>query len=149
MNIPKGPEIKLPKFSRKGKDREKGEAVARAAAPAARKRPSVEMPPFANDLYRDLRDRNLLIPVVVLLVALIAVPVLLRSSADPAAPAAVPVVPVEPIASVPVVPAEPAPAAASTIDDDSVSSIASALGVGVRNCWSKGLLCLRASRRLR
>ena len=32
-------------------------------------------PQFLNDVYRDLRDRNLLLPVVVLLIALVAVPV--------------------------------------------------------------------------
>ena len=39
---------------------------------------------FFNDLYRDLRDRRLLIPVVALLVAIIAVPFLLGGGSEPA-----------------------------------------------------------------
>ncbi len=41
---------------------------------------------FAGDLFRDLRDRRLLIPVVALVVALIAVPMLLSRSESPAVP---------------------------------------------------------------
>jgi hypothetical protein len=50
----------------------------------------LEPPKFLSDLYRDLRDRRLLIPVAGLLVAIVAVPVLLKSgsSAAPPAPAA-------------------------------------------------------------
>lgn len=47
------------------------------------------MPRFLDNLYRDMRDRRLLLPALALLVALIAVPVLLKSSpATPAPPAA-------------------------------------------------------------
>jgi hypothetical protein len=49
------------------------------------------MPTFVKDLYRDLRDRRLLLPAVALLIGLIAVPVLLStssSSTPPPAPAA-------------------------------------------------------------
>jgi hypothetical protein len=47
-------------------------------------------PRFFNDLYRDLRDRRLLLPSLALIVALIAVPVLLLKPAEPApAPPAV------------------------------------------------------------
>ena len=47
-------------------------------------------PQFLNDVYRDLRDRHLLLPAVALLIALVAVPVLLKSKEEPApAPAAV------------------------------------------------------------
>ena len=46
----------------------------------------IETPQFVNDVYRDLRDRHLLIPAVVLLIALIAVPLLLKSSSEPAVP---------------------------------------------------------------
>lgn len=42
----------------------------------------VKMPPFFKDLYSDLRDRHLLPLVVVLLVAIVAVPFLLKAS-DP------------------------------------------------------------------
>jgi hypothetical protein len=47
---------------------------------------NVKPPRFLNDLYRDLRDRHLLLPAVALLVALIAVPVLLAKPAEPAPP---------------------------------------------------------------
>ena len=40
---------------------------------------------FFNDLYRDLVDRRMLVPVIALLVAIVAVPVLLKS--EPPAPA--------------------------------------------------------------
>lgn len=50
------------------------------------------MPSFVTDLYRDLRDRRLLLPAVALLLGLIAVPVALSKSADtvPPPPAAAP-----------------------------------------------------------
>ena len=53
---------------------------------------SVRTPQLLTDLYRDLRDRRLLVPAVALVVALIAVPMALsRSSApSPAAPATAP-----------------------------------------------------------
>jgi hypothetical protein len=43
-------------------------------------------PDFLNDLYRDLRDRRLLLPIAGLLVAIIAVPILLRGGSEPAPP---------------------------------------------------------------
>src|SRR4051794_16139854 len=46
----------------------------------------IEPPKFLADLYADLRDRHLLIPAVALVVAILAVPVLLKSSSDPKAP---------------------------------------------------------------
>jgi hypothetical protein len=48
--------------------------------------PQVRAPKFVGDLTRDLRDRHLLIPVVALLVAIVAVPVALKSSAESAPP---------------------------------------------------------------
>jgi len=45
-------------------------------------------PKMLADLYGDLRDRHLLIPVVALLAALVAVPVLLAKSPEPAPPPA-------------------------------------------------------------
>ncbi len=46
----------------------------------------IRPPQFLNDVYRDLRDRHLLLPAIALLVALIAVPVLLKSKDEPVAP---------------------------------------------------------------
>jgi hypothetical protein len=45
---------------------------------------SLKIPQPMNDLYRDLRDRRLLIPAIALLVAILAVPVLLSRSPEPA-----------------------------------------------------------------
>lgn len=64
-----GPKIKVPKLS----------------TPKIRG-PQVRMPPFLNNLYRDMRDRRLLVPAVALLVALIAVPMLLKSSSSSVPP---------------------------------------------------------------
>lgn len=50
----------------------------------------IQAPAFLTDVYRDLRDRRLLIPAVVLLVGLVAVPVLLGRSADAPPPPAAP-----------------------------------------------------------
>jgi hypothetical protein len=52
----------------------------------------IKTPQFLEDLYRDLRDRRLLIPAIALVVALLAVPVLLSTSSEPApaAPSAAP-----------------------------------------------------------
>jgi hypothetical protein len=49
-------------------------------------RMNVRAPKFVTDVARDLRDRHLLIPVIALLVAIVAVPVALKSSAEPAPP---------------------------------------------------------------
>lgn len=46
------------------------------------------MPRFVNDLYADLRDRRMLLPVAVLIVAILAVPVLMKSEAPPPPPPA-------------------------------------------------------------
>jgi hypothetical protein len=43
----------------------------------------IKPPKFLADLYADLRDRHLLIPAIALVVAIFAVPVLLKSSSDP------------------------------------------------------------------
>ena len=97
MKLPKGPKLTMPGKSSKG-----------AAGPkkAAAKRPSVEAPPFVQNTYRDLRDRHLLIPAIVLLIALVAVPFALSSSSEPALPAAAPVVPADATAVEPAVLAE-------------------------------------------
>ena len=46
------------------------------------KGPSVPMPPFLTDLYKDLRDRSLLPFVVVLIVAILAVPFVFAEGSD-------------------------------------------------------------------
>lgn len=51
---------------------------------------SVELPPFVTNLVRDMRDRRLILPAIVLAVAIVAVPLVMRSDPAPA-PAAVPV----------------------------------------------------------
>ena len=52
------------------------------------KGPDIKVPGFVSDIYRDLRDRHLLLPVAALLVALVAVPILLSKSSEPVEPAA-------------------------------------------------------------
>lgn len=53
--------------------------------------PDVKAPKFLTDIYRDLDDRRLLVPVILLLVALVAVPVFLSTSTEaPPPPAPVP-----------------------------------------------------------
>ncbi len=42
----------------------------------------VKPPAFLEDLYKDMRDRRLIIPAVALLVAIVALPALLSQSAD-------------------------------------------------------------------
>ena len=54
----------------------------------ARSKP--EAPKFLSDLYRDLSDRHLLLPLVGLLVAIVAVPMLLSSDPAPSVPPAAP-----------------------------------------------------------
>jgi hypothetical protein len=51
----------------------------------------VRPPAFLSNLYRDLRDRRLLLPAVALLVAVVAVPILVSSSSTSAPPPAAPV----------------------------------------------------------
>jgi hypothetical protein len=54
-------------------------------AERAAKQPSkVQAPAFAQDLYKDMRDRRLIIPAVALLIAIVAVPVALSSSPESA-----------------------------------------------------------------
>jgi hypothetical protein len=49
---------------------------------------NVDFKGFFNDLYRDIRDRRLLLPIVGLVVAIVAVPVLLGGGSEAAPPAA-------------------------------------------------------------
>jgi hypothetical protein len=94
--------VKLPKLELPGK----GKGAAKPVAKASGKRASVKAPPFVENVYRDLRDRHLLIPAIVLLVALIAVPTLLRTEAESAPPVAAPVLPEDATAVEPAVLAE-------------------------------------------
>jgi hypothetical protein len=48
---------------------------------------NVRPPQFLDNLYRDMRDRRLLIPAIVLVVALLAVPILLKSHSTASSPA--------------------------------------------------------------
>jgi hypothetical protein len=66
--LKKGPELKLPKLKRPilGKSGQRG--------------PSVKPPAFLADLYYDLRDRRLLLPLALVIVAIAAVPFLLGDS---------------------------------------------------------------------
>jgi hypothetical protein len=50
---------------------------------------NVRPPKFLDNLYRDMRDRRLLIPAIVLVVALVAVPFVLTSHSSPSSPAVV------------------------------------------------------------
>jgi len=52
----------------------------------------IKPPKLISDVYRDLRDRRLLLPAVGLLVALVAVPMMLKSSEASTPPAPAPVV---------------------------------------------------------
>jgi hypothetical protein len=66
--LKKGPELKLPKL-RKPK-----------LGGAAAKGPAIKPPVFLTDLYYDLRDRRLLLPIAFVVVAIAAVPFLLGDS---------------------------------------------------------------------
>ncbi len=66
--LKKGPELKMPKL---GRPSLKGSGL---------KGPGVKPPAFLADLYYDLRDRRLLLPIALVLVAIGAVPLLLGDS---------------------------------------------------------------------
>ena len=69
--------MKLPKLPTRGsKAAEKGTSSG------------LQPPRFMADLYKDMRDRRLVIPAVALLVAILAVPFVLSASPDPAVPPA-------------------------------------------------------------
>jgi hypothetical protein len=69
-----GPEIRMPKLSK-----------PKLRAPKLGG-PQINLPPFVNNLYRDMRDRRLLLPAVGLLIALLAVPILLKHSSSSSSP---------------------------------------------------------------
>lgn len=66
--LKKGPELKLPKLGKSGPGRGGG--------------PAVKAPTFLTDLYQDLRDRRLLLPIALVLVAIGAVPFLMGSDPE-------------------------------------------------------------------
>ncbi len=55
--------------------------------------PKVQTPAFLNNLYRDMRDRRLLLPALALIIAVIAVPAALSSSSATTAPPPAPAPP--------------------------------------------------------
>jgi hypothetical protein len=60
-----------------------------SAKPKSAAKPAVRVPRALEDLYRDMRDRRMIIPAVALIVAIIAVPVALKApKEDPPAAAA-------------------------------------------------------------
>ncbi|HEU4907196.1 MAG TPA: hypothetical protein VFT19_13930 [Solirubrobacterales bacterium] len=65
--LKKGPELKLPK-------------LRKPSLGGAGKTSQIKAPAFATDLYQDLRDRRLLLPLALVLVAIAAVPFLLGDS---------------------------------------------------------------------
>jgi hypothetical protein len=80
--------MKLPNLPKR-----KAGSDAEATEPKAAKRASkaqIRVPRPVEDLYRDMRDRRLLLPAAALIIAIIAVPIALSASKEPApAPAAV------------------------------------------------------------
>ena len=86
----------------------------------------LQAPKLLTDLYRDLRDRRLLIPAAALLVALLAVPLLLGGGEEPVAPAA-----------------SPAPLALSSKDAAEVQSAVFVEDAGIRN-YRKRLEALKS-----
>ncbi len=81
MKLPKGPKVTLPvRIQRKPK----------AAKPSRTSR--VPMPGAMNDLYRDMRDRRLIIPALALLATILAVPFALSARSEPAPEPQVPVI---------------------------------------------------------
>ncbi len=52
------------------------------------KNAGIQLPDFLSDLFKDMRDRRLIVPAIALLVAIVAVPIMLKSSPEPAPPVA-------------------------------------------------------------
>ena len=83
MKLPNLPKQRLSMPKRKPK------APKDAGAPAKAAKSQFRVPGRVEDLYRDMRDRRLLFPALALVVAIIAVPIALKSpKEDPPAPAA-------------------------------------------------------------
>ncbi len=84
---------------------------------------NVKAPQFLSDLYRDLRDRRLLLPAIALAVALVAIPMVLKGTGSEAVP--------------------PPPAAPVAVEDAAaVQSAVLAEQVGIRN-YRKRLAALK------
>jgi len=81
IRLPKlgGPKIRMPKLKGSGFRTPKFRGPKLSG-------PKLSVPPFVENLYRDMRDRRLLLPAIGLLIALLAVPILLKStsSSEPA-----------------------------------------------------------------
>ena len=76
MKLPSLPKPSLPKR------KPKSDAAADAEPKAAQTQ--VRVPRAVEDLYRDMRDRRLLLPALALIVAIVAVPFLLTTPKEPA-----------------------------------------------------------------
>ena len=72
--LKKGPELKMPKLRKPSLGGRGGSG------------PQIKPPAFLADLYYDLRDRRLLLPIALVLVAIAAVPFLLGGSGEPELP---------------------------------------------------------------
>ena len=57
--------------------------IPRSAIRRHLERPGIKPPAFVSDVYKDMRDRRLIVPAVALLIAIVAVPVLLASDPEP------------------------------------------------------------------
>jgi hypothetical protein len=75
----KKPELKAPKMTRPAIK------APKIKAPKI-KAPGIKAPQFLSNLYRDMRDRRLLVPAAALVAALIAVPIVLSSSSSTTTP---------------------------------------------------------------
>jgi hypothetical protein len=84
--LKKGPELKMPKLKRPSLKRPSSKGFGG-------KVPAIKPPAFLADLYYDLRDRRLLLPLALVLVAIAAVPFLLGDSEPVEPPPAVSAVP--------------------------------------------------------
>jgi hypothetical protein len=83
MKLPKPSKPKLTMSLRRPKDKaEKAEGAEKVVKAKSKTTPSVRVPQPVEDLYRDMRDRRLLLPALALIAAVIAVPVLLSTPAE-------------------------------------------------------------------
>lgn len=106
--IPTGPEIKLPKLRRrKPAGDDAGAPTEAQPEEGPRRLASLPQPPaFVQDIYRDLRDRRLLLPALALVIAIVAVPVLMTVDGEPAPEVSPGIVPEDAAAVAPAVLAE-------------------------------------------
>lgn len=83
--LKKGPELKMPKLNLSGLRR----PGMRKPGSNGSKVSAIQPPAFLADLYYDLRDRRLLLPIALVVVAIVAVPILLGDSESIEPPPAV------------------------------------------------------------